>query len=305
MEDRTQALSLAASVFREAAEAIFITDPQTTIVDVNAAFTQVTGFAREDAVGRTPALLHSGHQDASFYERMWKAIESTGHWHGEIWNRRKDGALFACRSTITAVKDAEGTLTHYIGLFSDITERRLEMEAIEHQAHFDALTQLPNRLLLEDRMKQAFARARRQSDRVAVCFLDLDRFKPVNDEHGHMMGDHLLVEVAHRLQACVRVNDTVARVGGDEFVLLLTDLGTGEDWREVLERVLRHVAEPCPLPAGRWACVTASIGVTFYPQDEGSPDLLLRHADEAMYVAKHRMPGTIVTYPEGMPRFAV
>jgi diguanylate cyclase (GGDEF)-like protein/PAS domain S-box-containing protein len=279
-------LKLAASVFHDASEGILITDAQGTIINVNRAFAEITGYQREEMLGRTPRLLKSGRHDGEFYTRLWQQLLLTDHWSGELWNRRKNGDEYAQQLSISAVKDTGGKTTHYVGIFTDITEHKQQREQIESLAYYDALTRLPNRVLLADRMRQALARADRMNKSVAVCYLDLDGFKPINDHYGHKAGDSVLTEISRRLQEFVRTEDTVARLGGDEFVLLLTDLDSEQESDPVLARVLEIVTQPCALPSGAVVSVSASVGVTFYPADHNDTDVLLRHADQAMYQAK-------------------
>jgi diguanylate cyclase (GGDEF)-like protein/PAS domain S-box-containing protein len=278
-------LRLAASVFANAHEGIMITDVNGQIVEVNPTFTELTGFSRDEAIGRNADLLNSGHHDKAFYREMWRAIYQEGHWRGEVWNRKKSGEIFVELLTISAVRDAAQTTSHYVAIFSDITLIKEHQQRLEHLAHFDALTQLPNRMLLADRLQLAMAHADRNRRLLAVCYLDLDGFKPVNDTHGHAAGDRLLIEVAQRLKACVRGDDTVARLGGDEFVLLLSGLIDVHECDQALKRVSAGLTQPFHI-AGHEVRISASIGVTLYPQDGSDADTLLRHADQAMYVAK-------------------
>lgn len=282
---KEEKLRLAANVFSHAQEGIVITAPDGRIVDINPGFTALTGYSAEEAIGNTPNLLKSGRQDKAFYQSMWRALREQGHWQGEICNRRKDGAIYVERLAITGVYDEQGVLCHYIGIFADITTLKDHQSRLEHMAHYDALTQLPNRLLLSDRLQLALMQASRKTGLLALAFLDLDGFKPVNDRLGHEAGDLLLIEVAQRLKRCVRAGDTVARLGGDEFVLLLGDLESIEEIHRALERVLASLAEPYAL-AGGTASISASIGVALYPKNGTEPDVLLRQADQAMYAAK-------------------
>lgn len=278
-------LRLAASVFEHAHEGIIITDAAGTIIEVNAAFVEITGYSREEAVGRNPSFLKSGHHDAAFYAEMWQTITERGYWHGEIWNRRKSGDVYPESVSISAVRDANGATTCYVGLFADITVLKESQQRLERMAYYDPLTQLPNRALLADRLRLALAKAQREQRVLAVCYLDLDGFKPVNDTWGHAAGDGLLVEVAHRLQKQVRGNDTVARLGGDEFVVLLVDLPSIDEGERALQRILETLAAPFPVSAAT-ATISASVGATFFPNDGADPDTLIRHADQAMYLAK-------------------
>jgi diguanylate cyclase (GGDEF)-like protein/PAS domain S-box-containing protein len=279
-------LRLAASVFDNTHEGVTITDVAGTILDVNPAFCEITGYDREEALGRNPRdLLKSGRQRPEFYEAMWAAILTRGHWRGEIWNRRKDGEVYPELLTISAVRDGHGAVSHFVAVFSDISHIKQHERQLERMAHFDALTGIPNRVLLADRIHQAIAQALRLGTLMAVCYLDLDNFKPINDSLGHEAGDRLLVEMARRLKECLRGGDTVARLGGDEFVLLLAGLAHISECETVLERVVAAVAEPCAI-AGTTVAVSASIGFTVFPFDDADADTLLRHADQAMYVAK-------------------
>ncbi|PIQ12724.1 MAG: GGDEF domain-containing protein [Hydrogenophilales bacterium CG_4_9_14_3_um_filter_59_35] len=277
---------LATSVFSNSHDGIVITDPSNRIIEVNQAFCDVTGYAREDVLGQNPGLLNSGRQDAAFYRVMWEALNDTGHWSGEIWNRRKNGESYVELLSISAVKNAHGQITHYVGAFSDITSLKTSQQQLEHLAHFDALTHLPNRILLADRIEQDIAHAIRHEQWLAICFIDLDSFKPINDMYGHETGDRLLIEVANWLKDAVRSGDTVARLGGDEFVLLLTDLKAMDELEITLSRILLKMSAPYLRLAEQELQISASMGVTLFPLDGTNPDVLLRQADQAMYAAK-------------------
>ena len=279
-------LHLAATVFSHAREGIMIVDALDTIIDVNDMFTEITGYSREEAIGRiTRELMNSGRQGDEFYAARKQALDTTGYWSGEIWNRRKNGEVFAEMLTISTVRDAQGHTQNYVALFTDITPMKEYQRQLEHIAHFDALTSLPNRVLLADRLQQALTQSLRRGRSVAVVYLDLDGFKAVNDTHGHGLGDELLVALAQRMKGALRDGDTLARIGGDEFVAVLGDLDHVRDAEPVLERLLKAAAAPVVL-VGTALQVSASIGVTIYPQDGSEVDQLLRHADQAMYVAK-------------------
>lgn len=278
-------LKLAASVFSHSREAIAITDVNSNIVDVNDAFERITGFSRAECIGKNPRFQQSGRQSAQFYKTMWKDLIENGYWSGEIWNRRKDGEVYAVLKTISAVYDKEGATTHYVALGSDITAMKEHEEELEHVAHYDILTNLPNRSLLADRLSHAMLQCSRHQKSLAVVFLDLDGFKAVNDVHGHNVGDELLITFAGRMKKALREGDSLARIGGDEFVAVLTDLEHVKECEPVLERLLLSLS--APVTVGNIILnVTASIGVTFYPQDNVDADLLMCHADQAMYVAK-------------------
>lgn len=276
---------LAASVFDNAHEGIMITDSAGIIVEVNTTFSELTGYSRHEAVGHTADLLKSGHHDADFYREMWATIRQAGYWRGEVWNRKKSGEIFVELLCISTVRNRSDEISHFVAIFSDITLIKQHQQRLEHLAHFDALTQLPNRMLLADRLQLAMAQTERSKAMLAVCYLDLDGFKPVNDEYGHAVGDRLLIEVAQRLKLCVRAGDTVSRLGGDEFVLLFSEIDDVHECDRAASRVLTTLAQPFTIN-GNSVCISASIGVTLYPNDGSDADALLRHADQAMYTAK-------------------
>lgn len=278
-------LQMAASVFTHAREGILITDTQGNIIEANQLFTDITGYNRAEVIGKNPSLLQSGMHDQEFYSALWRSLNETGNWHGEIWNRRKNGELYAAMMTISAVQDIHGITQNYVNLFTDITPIKEHQRQLEYIAHYDALTGLPNRVLLADRLKQAMARSHRTQRSLAVLYLDLDGFKAVNDQHGHDTGDQLLMNIAHRLKEVLREGDTLARIGGDEFVAVMVDLEKPGDYEAVLNRLLIVAAEPVTINQ-QLLRVSASIGATLYPQDIADADQLLRHADQAMYIAK-------------------
>ncbi len=278
-------LQMAASVFTHAREGILITDCQGNIIEANQVFADITGYSREEALGKNPRFLQSGLHDKDFYSALWQSLLQTGNWYGEVWNRRKNGELYAAMMTISAVQDIHGITQNYVNLFTDITPLKEHQRQLEYIAHYDALTGLPNRVLLADRLKQAIARSHRSGRSLAVLYLDLDGFKAVNDQHGHDTGDQLLVNISHRLKEVLREGDTLARIGGDEFVVVMVDLEHPDDYEAVLNRLLSVAAEPVTLNQNL-LLVSASIGATLYPRDAVDADQLLRHADQAMYVAK-------------------
>jgi diguanylate cyclase (GGDEF)-like protein/PAS domain S-box-containing protein len=283
---RTEArLQLAADVFSHVREGIMIADADGIIVEVNDAFTRITGFERSDAIGQSPRILKSGRQTPEFYAQLWQSLADQHYWSGEIWNQRKNGELYAQGLTISAVRDSLGRTQNYVGLFTDITRTKELQEQLQRIAHYDALTNLPNRVLLADRLQQALAQCRRKNSSVAVVYLDLDDFKTVNDSHGHGVGDDLLVAVAQRMKEALREGDTLSRIGGDEFVAVLVNLEQTQSHQPAIARLLQAAAAPVVVD-GLPLQVSVSIGVTLYPQDPGDPDLLLRHADQALYVAK-------------------
>lgn len=289
MSERKQAeeaLRQAASVFEYTSEGIVITDLKGDILEVNRAFSEITGYSREEVLGRNASLLRSDKQDNEFFSAMWQTLQEKGHWYGEIWNQRKNGQVYAELLTISAVRDEHEEPYRYIALFSDITRIKEHQQQLEHIAHYDALTHLPNRLLLADRLQQALMQAKRYGHRVAVVYLDLDGFKAVNDTHGHEAGDHLLVEVSGRMKLALRNSDTLSRLGGDEFVAVLPALSDANVCGPIFDRLLETASDPV-IFNGKELHVSASIGVSFFPQvDDVDADQIMRQADQAMYLAK-------------------
>ncbi|MDR0578089.1 MAG: EAL domain-containing protein [Candidatus Accumulibacter sp.] len=282
---REAQLKLAASVFSHAHEGIMITNAKGDIVDVNAIFCRITGYSREEVIGRNPRFLKSGRQDDDFYRAMWAELIARGHWAGELWNRDRNGKLYAQRLSITTVEDVIDASRHYVAVFSDVTELKERERQIKRMAYYDALTGVPNRVLLADRLNLALAQTRRHQRCLALIYLDIDGFKGVNDIHGHDIGNQLLVAIANRLRDALREGDTLARLGGDEFAVVVTDLGGWSECDPILFRLLGVVATP--IHVGRNVfLLSASMGVTLFPQDDGDADTLLRHADQAMYQAK-------------------
>ncbi len=278
-------LRLAAKVFDSSVEGILITDADSRIVTVNRAFTHITGFQAEDAIGKTPKLLSSGKHNPDFYINMWRLLKENGQWRGEIWNRRKNGETYLEWLTISAVRNDKGETVNYVAVFSDITSRKLAEERLNYLANHDALTGLPNRVLFLERLDLGLARAHRTQKMVAVMFFDLDRFKIINDTLGHSVGDQLLQEVATRVRGCLREDDTVARLGGDEFTVILEGINEDKYVAMVAQKIIDILAKPFKL-VGQEVFVTASVGISVYPNDGEDPHSLVRHADVAMYRAK-------------------
>jgi diguanylate cyclase (GGDEF)-like protein/PAS domain S-box-containing protein len=285
LKDQQRQTLLSETVFMSATDAIIITDPDTRIVRVNPAFTRQTGFPSDGVLGRKTNILKSGRQDKPFYTAMWQDLVEQGQWSGEISNRRLDGSYYTIWSTINAVCDANGRVLHYIAVQTDVTQLHDAKLALAHQASYDDLTGLPNRSLFNDRITQLMASSTRHNKSFALLFVDLDRFKEVNDTLGHQIGDMLLREVSKRLQEGVRQEDTVARIGGDEFVVLLPDTHA-EGAQAVAANLLARLREPMQLEQTLSYRPMASVGLSVFPQDGDTPDLLLRNADLAMYAAK-------------------
>jgi len=278
-------LSLAANVFHQANQAIMVTDVDGTILSVNESFTRVTGYERQEILGQTPRMLKSNHHDAAFYARFWGCLRNQGHYEGELWNRRKSGEAFLAWQNISAVRDADGKVIRYVSLFSDVTEARAEDQRLRHLASHDALTDLPNRVLMNDRLDHALGLVQRNGGMLAVLFLDLDGFKKVNDTLGHDCGDDLLREIARRLLAAIRVSDTVSRLGGDEFVVLLENPADRAEVERVAARIIEEVNRPIMLN-GVDAHVGTSVGIALHGENGTTAEALLAHADAAMYAAK-------------------
>jgi diguanylate cyclase (GGDEF)-like protein/PAS domain S-box-containing protein len=285
LRNNAERMSLSASVFEHAHDGIFITDGHAHILEVNPAFTEITGYSRDEALGKTPQELHFASHDKSFFDRLRENQGNDIQWRGEVWNKRKSNDVYAAWLDLFTVRDEHGAISHYVGLFSDITQIKEHQQNLEHMAYHDALTQLPNRTLLADRLQHALARASRSGEWLAVCYFDLDGFKPINDTLGHEAGDRLLVQLAARIRACLREADTIARLGGDEFALLLSDLHTVQECEQTLNRLLDAIHTPF-LISEKPVHISASIGYTLFPLDDNEPDMLLRHADHAMYQAK-------------------
>jgi len=278
-------LRIAATAF-EAQESIAITDSASVIVKVNKAFTGITGYKEEDVVGRKISILKSGLHDTVFYEAMWESIARVGTWQGEIWDRRKNGEIFLSWLSITAIKESNGEVTHYVATQVDITERKTAEAEILNLAFYDPLTKLPNRRLLQERLSYGIDMARRDGKQLALLMLDLDRFKAVNDNFGHLAGDELLRQVAARIKAMLRDTDTVARLGGDEFVVLLKDITHSQDAARVAEEIIADLRKSFNLLQSADVQIGVSIGISLYPQHGGSVDALMDHADKALYQAK-------------------
>lgn len=277
-------------VFNNSSEGIMITNSKGIIVSVNSSFTRLTGYTQDEAIGERPSILHSGKQDVGFYINMWASIHEKGFWTGEIWNKRKGGEVFPEWLSISTIYDEKGETINYVGIFSDITDKKKSEEYLIYLAHFDTLTSLPNRVLFKERLELAIEYANRYDKKVAVLYLDLDKFKVINDTLGHDVGDYILKQVSERLTHCVRNSDTVARLGGDEFSIILPEIKLQEDARSVARKIFKALTYPF-FYQDQELFITTSIGITFYPNDALSTEKLLKNADSAMYRAKEQKSG--------------
>jgi diguanylate cyclase (GGDEF)-like protein/PAS domain S-box-containing protein len=287
----SQRQTLLTQAFETTPEAIFITDEQGRILLANRAFAEITGYSVEEVIGKEALAFHCDQRDAEFYRQMWHSLTLTGAWQGEIWNRRKDGEVYPEWLTISTVKDEKGRISNYIAIFADISTRKQAEERLRFLATHDPLTGLPNRELFHDRLEQALARSRRartgqtEKWRVAVLLMDLDNFKEINDTLGHGWGDRTLIAVAERLQASVRKSDSISRLGGDEFTILLEGIANKESCAIVAQKILRAISQPLELD-GKSFQLSASIGISLYPEHGEDSETLIKHADVAMYRAK-------------------
>ena len=278
-------LRISATVFNASAEAIVITDEHNLIISINPAFSLITGYEHDDIIGQNPKILSSGRQDKAFYQAMWEELQREHTWQGEIWNRRKDGEIYPEWLTLSLVTDDNNMPIYHVAIFSDMTMRKAAEQRLYHLAHFDPLTNLPNRTLLQDRLHQAVGQAARSNVPLALMFIDLDRFKYVNDTFGHLVGDLLLQEVSRRLKACVRGSDTVSRIGGDEFVILLPQVNDEEGVAKVAKLILEHLTTVFILQEHE-IYIGGSIGIAMYPDNGDDVETLMKAADSAMYSVK-------------------
>lgn len=285
VQENEKYLRRAANVFHNSSEGIIITNLQKMIIDVNEAFCELTGYEREEVIGQKPTLLRSGMHEKQFYNKLNEAIKNHGSWRGEIWNRKKNGERYAEFLRIDAVRDEKGNVENYIGIFSDITEYLRRQEQLHHMANYDPLTNLPNRHLFMTLAEQILSFSKRKNSKAVISFLDLDGFKAVNDKYGHEIGDKVLKQVANRLEKQLRQSDAIARIGGDEFVVIFSDIDIIDDVEPLFERILIVLKEPF-LVNGHTITIGASIGASLYPDDGEAVELLVRYADAAMYRSK-------------------
>ncbi|CAG0998970.1 partial putative signaling protein, partial [Rhodocyclaceae bacterium] len=294
---------LYANIFENSGEAILITDRENRIIAANAAFTRLTGYGLDEVRGRNPKLLSSGRTPPDTYQQLWAALAERGFWQGELWDRRKDGVIYPKWAAISAIRSPTGELDHYIASFTDISERKAAEERIDYLAHHDALTGLPNRFSLESRLAQSLLTAQREGEMAAVLFIDMDRFKTINDTLGHQAGDQLLIAVAKRLKAGVRESDIVSRQGGDEFVVVLNGVQAANDVTSVAGKLLRSLGEEYVID-GNTLHSTPSIGIALFPTDGDSVGTLLKNADAAMYHAKEKGRNNIQYFTGAMTQAA-
>lgn len=285
LQQRGAELERAQQIIENTSEAIILTDANGMILDVNNAYTRITGFEQEEVIGRNPNISQSGYHDQAFYADMWKQLNESGHWAGEIWDRRKNGEIFPKWLTINALKREGEDPFYYVGIFSDITEKKNTEKELTNLAFYDPLTQLPNRVLFLERLEEALAISQRHHDRVALLFIDLDRFKDVNDTLGHNAGDVLIVEAAKRIKRCLRKTDTVARLGGDEFTIILTEISSEASIAYIAQQLIDEINRPYNIYDNE-VFVGASIGIAVYPDDSKDSETLIKNADTAMYHAK-------------------
>ncbi len=302
-ERAEEGLRLSAKVFENTVEGVIITDTECRILAVNRAFSQVTGYELEEVLHLTPQILKSGRHDARFYSEMWQSLKLDGQWVGEIWNKRKNGEIYPERLTIGIVRDITGGVGHYVGVFSDISDIKRAQEKLDFIAHHDMLTSLPNRLLFNHRLKHSIELAQRNHRQLAVIFIDLDHFKNVNDTLGHDLGDELLKRVAADLSVHVRKSDTLARIGGDEFILLLDDIEAPRYAGAIAEKFLDLLSQTVMI-SGYEIVNSASIGVSFFPADGQDVTALVKNADTAMYYAKTHGRNSYHFYAPAMSEYA-
>jgi diguanylate cyclase (GGDEF)-like protein/PAS domain S-box-containing protein len=294
-----KSMKLATSIYQSNADAIVVTNENNLIVDVNPAFTRITGYTHDEVIRKNPKLMQSGQHDAKFYQQMWTSILNKGHWRGEIWDKRKDGALYAKLANIIALRHEDGSIYRYVAQFSDITEKKQKDELIHWQAHYDPLTNLPNRRLFHDRLGQAVKMAHRSTLPLSLFYIDLDYFKEINDSLGHAQGDALLIEVSRRISSCIREADTVARLGGDEFTVILPELGDTLQTNRIAEAIVEKLVQPFYfLNDETGHHISASIGIALYPLDATDADGLIKCADKAMYAAKAAGRNRFIYYRE-------
>ncbi len=298
------ALRQAATVFESSHDGAIITDLAGRILAVNHAYLEITGYSEAEFLGQNPSMLHSGRHSTNFYQNMWANIKEAGYWRGEIWNRRKNGEIYPEQITISAVKNASGEITHYVGMSSDLSQIKQSETQLEHLAHYDPLTDMPNRLLVQSHLTHTLAQAQRLGRQVGVLYLDLDRFKSINESLGYPVGDELLVNLTKRLTSRLRSGDMLARLGGDEFLLVMEHMEGPEDVAGVARSLLELLTQPFVLSGEQEVFIGASIGISVFPDDGSSANLLIQHADAAMHQAKKQGRNTYSFYTDSLTRAA-
>ena len=282
-----KSMKLAAAIYQSNADAIVVTDENNLIVDVNPAFTRISGYTRDEVLGKDPKLMQSGQHNKAFYQQMWQAILNDGHWQGEILDRHKNGSVYTKTTHIVVLRHTDGSVYRYVAQFSDITDKKEKDDLIQWQANYDPLTNLPNRRLFHDRLGQAIKMAHRTKFPTALLFIDLDHFKEINDNLGHANGDALLMEAAQRINGCVREADTVSRLGGDEFTVIMPEIGNVTQAQRIANKIVQEMARPFLFINDETSYyISASVGIAIYPDDATTLEGLLRCADTAMYAAK-------------------
>ncbi|MGL5668823.1 MAG: diguanylate cyclase, partial [Shewanella sp.] len=295
-------LTLATNVFKHSLEGVVVTDRHGNITDVNGAFYEITGYSREELLGQNPRLFNSGRHEKAFFDTMWTHLLETGKWNGEIWNRRKDGTIFPQNITISTIYDDSGDVRYFVAVFADISAQKQNEAQLAHLAYFDPLTHLPNRMKLMMQLKQEVKHAKRLNAQLATVFIDVDLFKHINDSFGHSIGDEMLVELAKRLRCQLREQDVLSRIGGDEFVALISGIQDHEDAAAAINQLRQVFEQPFVVSTGDHLRLTASMGVSIYPSDGNKADTLLRNADAAMYRAKSEGRNNFAFYTESLTK---
>ena len=289
-------LQLIETVFEHTHDRITVTDPRASILEVNKAFSDITGYSRDEVLGQNSRILQSGRQDKAFYEDLWRQLKGAGSWQGEVWNRRKNGEIYAELATISAVKNRNGSIKYYVSVSSDITDRAVEhQQQLEFRAYHDPLTGLPNQMLIRDRLEHALSLSMREDKHIVVASLDIDNFKQINEQNGHTFGDRLLELIAKRLRATLRDSDSLARTGGDEFLMVLESIDELPQVKRILDRIQKELSEPLTL-SGQTVSIGTSIGASHFPEDTGNADTLIRHATQALHEAKQNGRGRLTWF---------